>query len=174
MWCLDQPFSSWCNRSTFMQLYLLQYASSMAEFRQSGNFHSPSLSAVMVEKCRSRQGQWCLNQWAKPVMLPGHILNWRDKLFLTRVMVHYSRMSATKDTICGNAWPARLTAQRTVILLITGISRAHNIIEIHSRLANGLVLVFDPIGHFGNRLLSVSLFVSIEHLFTLERLLILQ
>jgi len=38
----NRPFSSWCNQSTFKQLYLSQRAGELPKFGQSGYIHSPT------------------------------------------------------------------------------------------------------------------------------------
>ena len=47
---INEPSSSCCNRSKFIQLYILEPAWASVKFGRSANFHSPTSSAAVVEK----------------------------------------------------------------------------------------------------------------------------
>jgi len=174
VWALIKPFSSWCNRSTFIQRDILYPAWPAARFGQSANFHSLTLWAGVVDKWRSRWGSWWRGLQAKPGMSSGHISHRGHHSLFTIVMVHYSGYHAWNDAIAVNAWWVRLSAHRTSNPIFTDSSRAWNIVAIDSWLVKQLVWVVDPFGHFGKRPISIEPFVLTDCLFALARLQILR
>ena len=136
MWSLNKHFSSWCDRSTLTQHYILQLLWASAEFGQSANFHSHIPAAAIVDKWRYCWGWWHLGLQVKPGMSSWHITHRGHQSLFTIVMVHRCGLLARNDPNRCNVSRMQPSALSTDIPLFAVSSSARIIVAIDSSLAN--------------------------------------